>query len=1605
MTCSTEQATESFVDADIASISSVFQEDGFNKFHVLLDGIDAAGRGIVVGNIVKFVGADAAEHSGAVAAVGDGGFVVQFDLADSTTPKTGADESVKVTHQASLRDQINAALGDLANPVQLSGRVPTLQDLAAALGLDENEVKLSDAGDAIEIEFGFDVDPVHFSQKLDFGGSIAGLNLTAGGNIDVELSPHFEFTAGIRFGAGVPLAERIYLKENDDPEVTLGLKVTLDNPTASGSIGFLNVALAEDGSNDGISFLGTLKINMTDPATGAAHDGRIVLSELTPGNLSSIFHASVSADFVINPIKIVATIGDATELGKITIKLDAADGHVASLSDLTNLPSKIQIAGATNFANFQNITPQMIIDALQALFARLSSMGHGGVLDQKLPVIDKSLSEFIDLGQTLLDKLDQLDINRFATAQGLQDFLQDQLGNFVGVAVKSDSIQFSLRFQQDLHESVPVSLNLGDQFGLLKVEGGGVVDFNGTAAANVTFGLLTGAGIPIAQRLYFDTDGADASKITISGGANAGYSGEANDDGFTATVKFGFLEFGINHARAMIQLDELLGQLKDPGNAGEGAGRLTFQEITDKIASQQFTAILDGSYKGRVQAVIPLDGADTGTDVDRPPDANSKDALIEVAGTLQNLTNGLEFTDPQLHTETSVPLTADELSQGVFAGKTKVLAFAHNLEGLIAGAVLDFDNLLAGLEKLVEWGDKMLGLGVLDFKLPFTGAKVRDALNFFKDPDGPLQTLIAAIQGSGGLGSKPTDSAAESAAQKINDALADISGLSPIVPGGDILELQHDSNGHLLGATFKFRLSQEFKLLLANPQFDLGLDFFKVNADLDLIASGFVDVMLGLGIDKSNNGFYLITNFPEAPNEPELAIRNVRLELAGAATVDVGFLELDATFDRLKNFVQANLSVDLNGLGDDRLTLSELADFSRLPAIVDGDASTPQLDGLKMTVEAKMDVHLSLESNPDLPSMSTDFHLQWGQFNLNDIRNHTAAFTTPQVALNNLTLHAGEFLSKQALPFFQQLNQYNVLAPLIDKLDDPLPIIGGTLFDLLVTNNPLLSQQQKDIAGFLFNVGKTIDGFADGIADGGDDLVINFGNVTINGDQSITTSGSGLVPSNAGGVTPSAAGSYPGSNLPFVGGLISDMGDIGITFPMLSVGNLVQLFMGKDVDLIFANLPQLHVGKAFEEDIPLYSVGIPYIGSASLNAVIGGSIDLYVNLAAGLDSSGIKKGPSHILEGLYIGDFDPGADGQIGAGDAERPEVFLEGSVTAGIKGKVTLFGLDLLSVSGKASIIGGVGLDLNDDNDNIQPPLDPRELPARTDGKFYIGEIRQVVDSAGGDVFCMFDIVGEILAKLSFEISVPYAPNPDWSHTWKLVTFDIECEPDPIFPDFADIVDDGNGGKMLRLTSNPGTSHQIYHSFAATNHPDGDPVEIFLFDKDGDADNGAETLRIRKHGFTEDFGPGESGNNFIEDVSTLTLITDQGTGTGKFRLTNFGAGPDSVLIDKAINIPFRLDGGTENDTLTGGNGGGTLLGGGGDDYLSLGEAPAGLSAAERAQRSTFFNGGDGADQIVGGVGNDTAIGAQGNDTVDGAEGGRHCRRRRRGRRPGRRRR
>ena len=864
----------------------------------------------------------------------------------------------------------------------------------------------------------------------------------------------------------------------------------------------------------------------------------------------------------------------------------------------------------------------------------------------------------------------------------------------------------------------------------------------------------------------------------------------------------------------------------------------------------------------------------------------------------------------------------------------------------------------------------------------------------------------------------------------------------------------------ITGVTFVFKFAPGVNIPLFNNAFDLGLDFLDVSSTASVSFVGSLEMTLGFGISRED-GFFFKTDFSELgvpASQPEFSL-NGKIEVDGGIDIKFGFLGLHANFDDAAaedDFMSIAFGADVDGGSDKRLTMDELLAFS--PDAVD----------FVLPVAAKARVPLSVDlNNSDLPAMKADFELDWA-FDLLDVAGDSADFTLPTIAIRDMRLDAGSFLRRVAKKVFEQVNKYNVLGPIVDALDDPLPIVGMTPFELLISNNPGLDSGDRKVAEFLFNIVKFIK---DTDAAGGANLEIHFG------DFGVTRAG-GAVPVLAGFTNHETGreadpakevASIPGSGLPLVGDFIKRLGsDLGITFPALRLSNLAKMVTGNDVDLVFVDMPRFTAGYDFNVNFPLFSYGIPMIADVYVEAFIGGGLDFFVDLDFGFDTSGLRKGLDKFYEGIWIGDYKPGIDKQIGPDDFEKQEVGFESAIHAGIDAGVRVLGMPLAHITGEGTIGASIGIDLNDDNKSPHiPGEDNRTEEEKRDGKFHVGEITEVLESNGYNPLCLFDLTGQLGAELEIKIEVDvFLFSFSWSFKdqWLILDFEVECEPIHVTPDFANVV-----GNTLVLTSTTADDHDHYNARAGTNHEDGDVVDVVLVDKNNNADDGLilldlaqgkgsvsgvnstgfhvsgpaaaqfrargieknqrvryksggvdvfgtlddvtdsgfdvlldnpsltpdagtgftvfsgkESIRVKKGGFSEDFGPQETGNNFVANINNITLIADDVAGAPNNEMGGFGAGADKVTVDPLLRTPVRLHGGGDSDTLTGGSGGGALYGGDGDDFLRFATAPSDLTAAERTKWNATLSGGAGNDLLTAGPGDDLLVGGEGNDTLDG---------------------
>ncbi|MDQ3439931.1 MAG: hypothetical protein M3478_06225, partial [Planctomycetota bacterium] len=531
-----------------------------------------------------------------------------------------------------------------------------------------------------------------------------------------------------------------------------------------------------------------------------------------------------------------------------------------------------------------------------------------------------------------------------------------------------------------------------------------------------------------------------------------------------------------------------------------------------------------------------------------------------------------------------------------------------------------------------------------------------------------------------------------------------------------------------------------------NPTFDIGFDAFGL---VGAAASGGIDLTLayhaevGVKLDKQH-GFSILLNpaggSPDLPStpasgqDPELeAGVTLALQDNTSLSLDLFFLTLSAT----------NQDTDGNGKS------TEFSGAAALDFDFGGAFEVPLLDittigvtpSIAMDVEVDLRLNAGIGDNPNLPSIRADLVADW-KFDLT--KPEADRIGDLNLAINNLGLDLGLFVSENLKPILERVNQFlEPIRPLLDFLQLEVPIVSQ-LYQLIgqgpftfLDGISLLGEGGATVAevvGLLIQA----DDFASQL-DGLDNLFIefgdfNFGNIG-NGSTGLNAEQFAQVRSLSAAF--GAMSFTDESGDPVDGTAAKDKltsaddedAGLGIDFPLITnPANVLKLLLGQDADLITWDIPRLAASFEFSQ---LFG---PIIPPFPVFAKIGGGFEIFLDLYVGLDTRGIRTGvasgsPGDFLKGFYFGDF---ADGSTGA---EVPEAGVSMFLTAGAELSIPF---------AKAGVQGGIKAEINADWHDEGSP-----------GKVYLDEI--LLNLQRG-VECIFDLNGELSAFLGayLEIVIP---------------------------------------------------------------------------------------------------------------------------------------------------------------------------------------------------------------------------------------------------------
>ncbi len=223
--------------------------------------------------------------------------------------------------------------------------------------------------------------------------------------------------------------------------------------------------------------------------------------------------------------------------------------------------------------------------------------------------------------------------------------------------------------------------------------------------------------------------------------------------------------------------------------------------------------------------------------------------------------------------------------------------------------------------------------------------------------------------------------------------------------------------------------------------FDIGLPALGLELDggirLEIGGSMFV----GMGISRST-GFYLDTSRPD-----DLKIEVLATIPEFRATGNLGFLQITAE-DHAPNDlnqrsqVGGTYTIDLLGGPDNKLTLAEASSLGF------GDLINATFNG---GARLHLDIRTSVNGNLELPSIFTEFIVDWGFSNADP--NAEVFGSEPIIGFTNTYLDAGQAINGLLSPVLKYF--YDVIQPLAlasDILTSPIPLVSevmGDAFSLL----------------------------------------------------------------------------------------------------------------------------------------------------------------------------------------------------------------------------------------------------------------------------------------------------------------------------------------------------------------------------------------------------------------------------------------------------------------------------------------------------------------------------------------------------------------------------
>ena len=621
-------------------------------------------------------------------------------------------------------------------------------------------------------------------------------------------------------------------------------------------------------------------------------------------------------------------------------------------------------------------------------------------------------------------------------------------------------------------------------------------------------------------------------------------------------------------------------------------------------------------------------------------------------------------------------------------GQGELADFDGGFPTFVTPDVLNIEALKDGLRVLLNRLREALGEQSFSLNLPIVGTQLNTAY---------LDTLIGRLD-------LWTDYEPATALDWATDNLSAMFGLSAQIDAAQT----PDPEAGDAAIEFRVRLADTYTFAAGAVDFTTGLPGLGLDVEAHASADLHWAFNLGFGVRK-DKGFYIIANndgfdtaLRFADNSPTLGVT------LSAAVTD---LDADGTLGFLKIKADKIDGKPIAATGFFNIALDEFMGgrvyFNSL------SASTYAVDvsyGISADINAALEVYYSA----NFPSITSNLNMHWAFDN-----DPVTAEESPLVKLEDISVDLGEYLGDVAEPVLTQIN--NILAPIrpiLEVLTVPLPGISRvaghdiTLLDLIESfaNGDPDTQYIADLARIVeivadmptfsshsINLGTYTFGQGLERAELPEDVVLQSDLFEIAGN-------------------PVAAAHAAGGDF---NGFLSDLEELGIELPILNDPfSLIQLFLGRDVDLVQYTTPELSLGIDYRKNTPIIFPWLQF--TISMEASIS------AKAVFGYDTRGLRE----FADGGPVGDLPDGFYVRTGS---NYPLIRFDGHAAVGLG----------VGIGGGAGVEGGVG-------------LTGHVYAADTDGDGRL-HLDEFADYLPDNIFDAFDADGSIYVDLRLWWDTPF--------------------------------------------------------------------------------------------------------------------------------------------------------------------------------------------------------------------------------------------------------